>query len=40
MRSLSTQTNHLGFTKLSNYLLLWYNYLREAASLHHDKNSK
>jgi len=28
--SLSTQANHLGFTKPSNYLLLRYNYLLEA----------
>jgi len=39
-RSLSTPANHLGFTKPSNYLLLWYNYLLEAASLHHNKSSK
>jgi len=38
-RSLSTQANHFDFTKPSNYLLLWYNYLLEAASLHHNKNS-
>jgi len=24
-RSLNTQANHLGFTKPSNYLSLWYN---------------
>jgi len=39
-RSLSTEANHLSFSKLSNYLLLWYKYLLEAASLHHNKNSK
>ena len=30
-RSVSTQANHVGFTKPSNYLLLWYNHLLEAA---------
>jgi len=38
-RSLSTQANHLSFTKPSNYLL-WCNYLLEATSLLHNKNSK
>jgi len=39
-RSLSTQANHLGFTKPSNCLLSWCNYLRGAASLHHNENSQ
>ena len=37
-RSLSTEANHLSFSKLSNCLLLWYKYLLEAASLHRNKN--
>jgi len=39
MRSLSTEANHLGFTKPSSYLLLWCNILLEAASLGHSRNS-
>ena len=39
MRSLSTEANHLDFTKPSSCLLLWCNYLLEAASLRHNRNS-
>jgi len=39
MRSLSTEANHLGFTKPSSCLLLWCNYLLEAASRRHNRNS-
>jgi len=38
MRSLSTEANHLGFTKPSSCLLLWCNILLEAAWLHHNRN--
>jgi len=40
MRSLSTDANHSNFTKPPSYLLFWHNYLLEAASLRHNKNSK
>jgi len=38
-RSLSTEANHLGFTKPSSCLLLFCNILLEAAWLHHNRNS-
>jgi len=39
IHSESTEANHLGFTKPSSCLLLWCNYLIEAASLRHNRNS-
>jgi len=39
MRWLSTETNHLGFTKPYSCLLLWCNILLEAASLRRNRNS-
>jgi len=39
MRSLSTEANHLGFTKAPSCLLLLCNYLLEATSLRHNRNS-
>jgi len=39
MLSLSTEANHMGFTKPPSCLLLLCNYLLEAASLRHNRNS-
>ena len=39
IHSVRTEANHLGFTKPSSCLLLWCNYLLEAASLRHNRNS-
>jgi len=39
-RSLRAEANHSTFTKPSSCLLFWHNYLLEADSLHHNKNSK
>ena len=39
-RSLSIQANHLRFTKPTNCVFLWWNYLLEAESLDHNQNSQ